>query len=78
MEFQWKAYPSSAPVSCRLIIFFAGIGSRTPKFDAGVWEHTSLPTKRLGLHAVNITELTLRIEWDGKPIVAAPDNTLVI
>ena len=41
---------------------------RIPKFGADTWEHATLPTRRMGSGRVTISELTLRIEWDGKPI----------
>ena len=44
-----------------------------PDFEANTWEHSVLPTKRIGTgnlqsDPVSIKGVTLRIEWDGKPI----------
>jgi hypothetical protein len=52
----------------------ASFPHRVPDFAPQTWEHAVLPTKRIGTgdlqsDLVSINDITLRVEWDGHPIV---------
>ncbi len=64
-------YDNRGPADTNLLLLRRANSSfphRIPKFDANTWEHATLPTRRMGSGRVSISQLTLRIEWDGKPI----------
>lgn len=64
-------YDNRGPADTNLLLLRKAASSfphRIPKFAANAWEHATLPTRRMGLGSVTISQLTLRIEWDGKPI----------
>eukprot|EP01052_Picozoa_sp_SAG31_P025078 SAG31_NODE_2176_length_6256_cov_1.835797_3_plen_873_part_00 len=73
-------YDNRGPADTNLLLVrpsTVGFPHRVPKFKANTWEHAVLPTKRIGENQVGITEITLRLEWDGKPIVfSAAELTL--
>jgi hypothetical protein len=81
--YEWGGYPLVAslgydnrgPADSNLLLVRPASSSfphAVPKFRAATWEHASIPTVRMRPRAsetkVLVTSLTLRVEWDGKPI----------
>ena len=64
-------YDNRGPADTNLLLLRKNSSSfphRIPKFAANAWEHATLPTRRMGSGSITISQITLRIEWDGKPI----------
>lgn len=78
-------YDNRGPADSNLLLMRPASSSfphPVPKFRAGAWERASIPTIRMRPRAsathVLVTGLTLRVEWDGKPIVFAAARLVLV